>query len=42
MNSLTSKVIEDIIKQNQIFDNIILTSKPYVIKISSKLDMAIV
>jgi len=37
-----SKYVEDIIKQNQIFDNVVLTSKPHVIKVSSKSDMAIV
>jgi len=36
------KDIEDIIKQNQIFDNVVLASKPHVIKVSPKLDMAIV
>jgi len=41
-NHLTSKDIKDIIKQNQIFDNIMLASKPQVIKISPKSDMAIV
>ena len=30
------------IKQNQIFDNIVLTSKPYVIKVLLKLDMSII
>ena len=39
---LSSKYVEDIIKQNQIFDNIILASKPKVIKVSSKSDMVIV
>ena len=41
-SSITSKVIKDIVKQNQIFDNIMLASKPHVIKISSRSDMAIV
>ena len=41
-NHLISKDVEDIIKQNQIFNNIVLTSKPHVIKVLSKLDMAIV
>jgi len=41
-NYFTSKDVEDIIKQNQIFDNIVLTSKPQVIKVSPELDMAIV
>ena len=34
--------VEEIIKQNQIFDNIILTSKLQVIKVSSKSDMFII
>ena len=41
-NHLILKDIEDIIKQNQIFNNIILMSKPYVIKMSLKSDIAIV
>ena len=39
---LWSKYVEYIIKQNQIFDNIILASKPRVIKVSPKSDMVIV
>ena len=39
---LSSNNVEAIIKQNQVFDNITLTSKPQVIKVSSKSDMAIV
>jgi len=38
LNLITLKVVEDIVKQNQIFDNIVLMSKPYVIK---RLDIAI-
>ena len=38
----TLKVVKDIIKWNQIFDNIMLMSKLYVIKIFLKSDMAIV
>ena len=34
--------VKKIIKQNQIFDNIILTSKPWVIRVSPKLDMPII
>ena len=34
--------IEEILKQNHIFDNISLTSKPRVIKVSLKSDMSIV
>ena len=42
LSPITSKDIEDIIKQNQIFNNIALASKPYIIKVSSKSDMAII
>ena len=41
-SSLNSSVVKEIIKKNHIFNNIVLTSKPRVIKISSKLDMAII
>ena len=39
---LTSNNIEMILKQNQIFNNILLASKPRVIKVSPKSDMSIV
>ena len=39
---LTSNDIEAILKQNQIFNNISLASKPWVIKVSPKSDMSIV
>ena len=39
---LTSSNMETILKQNQIFDNIKLASKPRVIKVSPKLDMSII
>ena len=39
---LTSSNIETVLKQNQIFDNISLVSKPRVIKMSPKSDMSIV
>ena len=39
---LTPNDIEGIIKQNQIFDNIVLISKPWVIKVSPKSDMSII
>lgn len=42
LSHITLKDVEDIIKQNQIFDNITLVSKPHVIKIFPKLDIAIV
>ena len=41
-NKLTSNNIEMILKQNHIFNNISLTSKPRVIKVSPKSDMSIV
>ena len=39
---LTSNDIENILKQNHIFNNISLASKPRVIKVSPKSDMALV
>jgi len=39
---LSSNNIELVLKQNQIFDNILLASKPRIIKVSSKSNMAIV
>jgi len=39
---LNSSDTETILKQNQIFDNINLTSRPRVIKVSPKSDMSIV
>ena len=39
---LTSSDVETIIKQNQIFNNITLASKPQVIKVSPKSDMSII
>ena len=39
---LTSSDIKIVLKQNQIFDNISLTSKPKVIKVSPKSDMSII
>ena len=42
MSLITSKDIKDIIKQNQIFDNIVLASKLYIIKVSPKSDIAII
>ena len=39
---LTSSDVELVIKQNHIFDNIMLASKPKVIKVFPKLDMAII
>jgi len=39
---LNSSDVENIIKQNHIFNNVTLVSKPRVIKVSPKSDMAIV
>ena len=39
---ITSNVVEDIIKQNHIFNNVVLASKLHIIKVSPKLDIAIV
>jgi len=39
---LSSGDIKNIIKQNQIFDNVVLTSKLQVIKVSLKSDMSII
>ena len=39
---ITSKIIEKVIKKTHIFNNIILVSKPKIIKTSSKSDIAIV
>ena len=39
---ITSDKIEEILKNNHIFNNIILASKPCVIKVSPKSDMAII
>ena len=41
-NLLNSKMVKKIIKNNHIFNNIMLVLKPYVIKISPKLDMVII
>ena len=39
---ITSSVVEDVIKKNYIFNNIILIFKPHIIKVSSKSDIAII
>ena len=39
---IISDVVEKIIKKNHIFNNIILVSRSYIIKVSPKLDMAII
>ena len=40
--SITSDFVESIIKANHIFNNLLLTSKPQVIKTSPKFNMVIV
>jgi len=35
-------MVEDIIKKNYIFNNIVLAFKPHIIKVSPKSDMAII
>ena len=39
---INSSVVKTILKNNHIFNNILLTSKPQVIKVSSKSDIAII
>jgi len=39
---ITLSMVKDIIKKNHIFNNVILVSKPYIIKVFPKSDMAIV
>jgi len=39
---ISSDKIEDIFKNNHLFNNIVLASKPYIIKVSPKSDMAII
>ena len=39
---INSSVIETILKNNYIFNNVLIVLKPHIIKVSSKLDMAIV
>ena len=42
LTPLTSSVVKEIIKRNHIFNNIILASRPCIIKVSPKSDMAII
>jgi len=42
LTSITLSVVEEIIKRNHIFNNVILVLKPHIIKISPKLDIAII
>jgi len=42
LSYIMPKLVKDIIKQNQISDNVVLVLKLYIIKISPKLDMTIV
>jgi len=39
---ITPNNVKSIIKQNQIFDNIVLVLKPYIIKVSPKSNMSII
>ena len=39
---ILTNVVESIIKSNHIFNNIIITLRPYIIKVSLKSDMAII
>ena len=39
---INSEVIESFIKSTHIFDNVNITYKPYIVKVSPKSDMAIV
>ena len=39
---ITLDEIEDVLKNNHIFNNIVLASKPHIIKLSPNLDMAII
>ena len=40
--SLNSSVIKTILKNNYIFNNVVITSKPHIIKALSKLDIAVI
>ena len=40
--SLLADVVETIIKENHIFNNIVVTSRPQIIKVLPKSDMAII
>jgi len=39
---ISTDVVESIIKSNYIFNNIVVASKPYIIKVSPNSDMAII
>jgi len=39
---ISSSVVESILKVNHIFNNVLITLKPHIIKISPKLDITIV
>ena len=39
---ITADAVEEILKKNHIFNNIILISRPHIIKISSKSNIAII
>ena len=40
--SIILSVVKDIIKRNHIFNNVVLVSRPHIIKVSLRLDMAII
>jgi len=40
--SIIADIVKDIIKKNYIFNNIAIVSRPCIIKVSSKSDMAII
>ena len=40
--SITSDVIEELIRDTHIFNDIVLTSYPHIIRVSPKLDIAII
>ena len=42
LTHITSNIVEDVIKKNHIFNNVILALKLCIIKVSSKLDIAII
>jgi len=42
VSPITSSVVEDIIKKNHIFNNVVLASKPWIIKVFPKSNIAII
>jgi len=39
---ITPEIIESVLKESHLFEDIVLASKPYIIKVSPKSDMAVV